>query len=523
MKAFFLLVSGLLAYHPLPAQPGSVLSMHTIKYEDVDTGYYPTAPHTFGVGVSSLGDLDKDGVEDMVVGARIGPSSNRGGLYLLFLNPDGTVKNTTRISYGEQDFYGDIGWEGRFGWSIALLGDIDHDGTTEIAVGSPFKSGNSLTEGAVWILSLRSNGSVANYVEISEGLGGFTGHFNSEDRFGFSLSPFPDVDNDGVPELLVGMPYRDVTNKQSGRVYLLKLKSNATVKDYEVYDHNDNPIWLALYGYYYLGESVSYTSDLDNNGIPEIVAGVPIKSGTQGALCIIFLDSALEVSSVSRIDNSSPGMPQSADSTSMLGHYLTTLGDINGDDLDDLAIGSLYGNVTPSSTNYIRILFMNAQGMVDSSSILTAASGTPFANIGVPDRDFGPRSLSILHDLNSDGKRELLVGSPAANASDGQVHIINLEGVSRIGTKRMAIGNHAWRVFPNPFEKNVHLSLPPQFQNRFIRLSIFDMTGRKVREVSMYPPHATTVDLEISEPAGVYLLRLEDSRGILVEEKVVKK
>ena len=95
----------------------------------------------FGTSVATIGDLNGDRVTDIAVGATgdddgaIG--ENAGAVYVLFLNIDGTVKLRQKISATEGDFTGDIEGNDSFGASVAVLGDMDGDGVTDIAVGLP--------------------------------------------------------------------------------------------------------------------------------------------------------------------------------------------------------------------------------------------------------------------------------------------------------------------------------------------------------------------------------------------------
>ena len=52
----------------------------------------------FGASVANLGDLDGDGVTDIAVGAREGGNNFHGAVFVLFLNADGSVKQTREKS-----------------------------------------------------------------------------------------------------------------------------------------------------------------------------------------------------------------------------------------------------------------------------------------------------------------------------------------------------------------------------------------------------------------------------------------
>jgi hypothetical protein len=122
----------------------------------------------FGHRVKSIGDHDGDWIGDLAVGAWRdddgGP--NRGAVWILFLNPDGTVKSHQKISDTEGGFVGNLRDGDNFGLFAASLGDLDGDGVGDLAAGAG---------GGVWILHLNTDGTVKSQQRISETQGGFTG------------------------------------------------------------------------------------------------------------------------------------------------------------------------------------------------------------------------------------------------------------------------------------------------------------------------------------------------------------
>ena len=81
----------------------------------------------FGISLSGIGDLDGDGVQDIVVGARLDDDGggNRGAVWVLFLKIDGTVKNHQKISDTEGGFTGTLDNSDNFGYSVSGIGDLD--------------------------------------------------------------------------------------------------------------------------------------------------------------------------------------------------------------------------------------------------------------------------------------------------------------------------------------------------------------------------------------------------------------
>ncbi len=115
---------------------GSVDS--TVEINDSNTsGLNLQNEDKFGVSVANIGDLDGDGVDDLLVGENGNDNSgaNRGAVHIIHMNTDGSVKSTVEInnettngpSMGDQDF---------FGFAVANIGDLDGNGINDLAVGA---------------------------------------------------------------------------------------------------------------------------------------------------------------------------------------------------------------------------------------------------------------------------------------------------------------------------------------------------------------------------------------------------
>ena len=299
----------------------------------------------FGYGVAGIGDYNDDGIPDIAASA---PSSNNNALYIIHLNNDGTVKsfvknsniiaqglsaigdinNDGRIDLVVCDPNSDVGGsnrgainilfldefsqviteeivtinsiEGGFGLGlededkfggreVAMLGDIDNDGTLEMAVGA-FTSNNG--KGAIWILSLNSNTfNVESKVKITEGMNGFTDALTTGDNpngtqganFGHALCKVGDLNGDGIDDLMTG------ANQQAeGWGYILYLNADKTVKSYTRINSTEGGFDLSLTTEERFSRSISYLGDIRGDGTIAINYGGGAGAGSAGALYMLF-------------------------------------------------------------------------------------------------------------------------------------------------------------------------------------------------------------------------------------------
>jgi hypothetical protein len=194
----------------------------------------------FGTSSASLEDVDGDGVVDLVVGAIYDDDggSNRGAVWVLFLNTDGTVRTHQKISDTEGDFTGALDDGDRFGSSVSSLGDIDGDDVADLAVGAIYDDDGDTNHGAVWVLALNGGGTVKAHQKISDTEGDFTGTLDYFDSFGSSVASLGDFDGDGAWDLAVGADYDDSgwPGANRGAVWILFLEGGGVPVALQSYD-----------------------------------------------------------------------------------------------------------------------------------------------------------------------------------------------------------------------------------------------------------------------------------------------
>ncbi|EPR65962.1 integrin alpha [Cyclobacterium qasimii] len=168
------------------------------------------------------------------------------------------------------------------------MGDIDKDGTNELAVGAFMSDGG---KGAVWILSLdNSTHEVLSKVKITEGIGGFTDllttginpNGTSGANFGHALCAVGDIDGDGISDLITG-----ANQQYEGWGYLLYLNQDKTVKSFTRINNTEGGFDLQLTAEGRFSRSISYVGDLKGDGSIAINFGGG--AGGTGTLYTLFL------------------------------------------------------------------------------------------------------------------------------------------------------------------------------------------------------------------------------------------
>ena len=375
----------------------------------------------FGFSCESVGDIDGDGITDMVVGA---PSDDtgfagHGAIYLLLLNADGTVKSQSKVAAGLNGFVSDPGIS-FFGSALAFRPDVGNNEIPVLAIGAAQSNINATDAGEVILAGFNANGSIV------PGPGLVTNSFvgptlTAEDSFGFSCDWLPDLDGDGNQELAVGAPGDDTGGSNRGAVYILFLDDSLAIKSFQKIAHNTG---VTLADNDNFGFSCRYIGDIDRDGKPELAVGATGDStvGTgRGAVHILFLDRTGTAVLSQKIFSGDNGAPVLADS-SAFGSSIAALGNIDAEGTPDIAVGAAGDN----GAGAMFVLLLRPDGSVRANTALrSGSSGAPIISTG---DSFG-LSCTLLGDLDGDLVPELAVGSPGESLTTsgaGATYIFSL-------------------------------------------------------------------------------------------------
>jgi hypothetical protein len=371
----------------------------------------PTLPDRdyFGSSVASLGDLDGDGVTDLAVGAfRDGTGGiDRGAVYVLMMNSNGTVKSSTKIASdtngGPTLSDGDY-----FSNSVASLGDLDGDGVSDLTVGAYRDDTGGTSRGAVHVLFMNSNGTVKSSMKIANGTGGGP-TLADGDNFGHSVASPGDLDGDGVTDLAVGASTDGTGGPVRGAVYVLLMNSNGTVKSSTKIASGTNG-GPTLANSVRFGSSVASLGDLDGDGVTDLAVGAHLDDTggfNRGAVHVLSMNSNGTVKSSTKIAHQLNGGPTLANQD-YFGSSVASLGDLDGDGVTDLAVGANRDDTGGNGRGAVYVLLMNTNATVKSTTkMVSGTNGGPTLDDG----DYFGFSVASLGDLDGDGQTDLAVGT----------------------------------------------------------------------------------------------------------------
>jgi len=328
----------------------------------------------FGAAVAGAGDLDADGIPDVIVGAPNGAGivGDNEGNATVFSGADGSVLL----------FEGGVIPFEEYGHAVAGLGDVDGDGVDDVAVGCPYCSFFNQSVGRVDVLS-GADGSVIDQ------FGGFT----ESGLFGFAVASVGDRTGDGVRELVVGAPEEDFelfgTVCDVGAVYVIDPVTGVYLTAGLFGDLTQNSDF---------GAAVGAVDDLDGDGLDEILIGAPAaQAGGHG------------LAGRALIWGTSGGTIQEWFGTSMfeqLGSSVAGAGDIDGDLVPDVIVGAL-----------------DALGRVD---VLSGATGALIFDVaGTQANSFLGTAVAAV-DVTGDGVDDVIAGAPGFDVttfSEGRVFV----------------------------------------------------------------------------------------------------
>ena len=397
------------------AQPGWVLAQQKISATAGNFAGQLDNGDWFGFSAAAIGDLDDDGVDDVAIGARHDDDGgqDRGAVWILFLDPGGTVKAHQKISDTEGGFTGVLDNADDFGFAVAGLDDLDGDGVEDLAVGAANDDDGGTSRGAVWILFLRVDGTVRSHQKISDTEGGFTGILDDSDGFGQAAASLGDLDGDGVSDLAVGADGDDGGGSSRGAVWILFLDTDGTVRTHQRISEDDGGFTGDLGDGDEFGCSLALLGDLDGGGVVDLAVGAlgdqDGGGAYRGAVWILFLNDDGTVASHQKISSTEGGFTGALDDSDFFGASAAATDDLDGDGVRDIAVGAFLDDDGGGDRGALWVLFLNDDGTVHSHQKISSTEGGFKGPLDDNDR-FGI-SAAWLGDFDGSGAGALAAGA----------------------------------------------------------------------------------------------------------------
>jgi hypothetical protein len=375
----------------------------------------------FGSAVAAIGDLEGDSVMDLVVGA---PGDADGGpgtgaVWILFMDSDGTVDTEEKISASDGNFDGSLHDDDAFGSAVAGLGDMNGDQIRDIAVGAPGDDDGGTDRGAFWILFLNQDGSVQSEAKISADEGNFNGNLDDGDHFGAALAALGDLDGDEITDLAVGAPGDDDDSPDTGAVWILFMNADGTVKNEQKISADSGGLDAQLQSGDAFGSAIANINHLNGDGTIDLAVGAPgdDDGGTDtGAVWILFLAAdgrVIDEQKLSSLEGDFEGVLSAGDA---FGEALANVGDLDGDSIADLAVGTPGDDDSGTDTGAVWLLFYGEDGKVNNAQKLSSLEGQLDAALASGDR-FGS-AVAGIGNLDARHGNDLAVGAPFVDDND---------------------------------------------------------------------------------------------------------
>ncbi|MCK6528691.1 FG-GAP-like repeat-containing protein, partial [Myxococcota bacterium] len=360
-----------------------------------------------GSALAGAGDVDGDGLPDVLVGAQ---GANAGGgdsgaAYLVLGPPAATVA----LAHVHARFLGEEANDAA-GYGVAGAGDVDGDGWDDVLVGAPWNDAAGSLAGAAYLV----RGPVAGDLDLSLAHARFTGRA-AEDQAGLRVASAGDLDRDGYGDVLISGSYHDpdgggIPLSAAGEAYLVH--GPIAPGDHSLADAD--AVFVGGEAYGLAGHSFAPAGDVDGDGHGDLWIGEPLANagageGDRGVVHLVLGPFAGDVdlaSAAARVLGSEP--------YAQLGLQVAGGVDVDGDGAPDLLAGAHLAD-TESGETGAAYLFRGPFAGETTTADAAARLG------GVAPGDQAGRAVAFAGDVDGDGRPDLLVGVPGSDlgAADG--------------------------------------------------------------------------------------------------------
>jgi glycosylphosphatidylinositol phospholipase D len=380
-----------------------------------------------GNSVSSAGDPNGDGIDDVIVGAPHEDALGiEGGASFVIFGKQGEGECAPR-QLGANDVTttapGAAGYallgptDSQSGWSVSFAGDVNNDGVDDTVIGGPTYGGAS---GDIYVVFGKGSTQPVN-MSLLNGTNGFLIHGSTSSAYaGWSVSSAGDVNGDDFDDILIGAPDSDGSAVQAGRAYVVYGRNDGIQVDLAVIESSFEQGFM-IQGAATdddTGFSVASAGDVNDDGVDDLVVGAryadSIVGADAGAAHVIFGQAFQGHIDLANEDTWSGFTIRGHAANAWAGTSVAGAGDVNDDGFDDVIIGA--SNAGDSGAGAAFVVFGKSDMFeVFLSDIVVEGSAAGFALVGVAGNGLVGASVSGGGDFNGDGLDDVIVGAPQAS------------------------------------------------------------------------------------------------------------